>query len=132
MAYTLSKILVAAMGGSLGLLARGASQKKCSSSAHIGPPVFFAFSMSAFTSGESGLSGAGGACPKHASPKASASPVLIDFIYMMIVIILSLEIVGPRHSGCQYEGTSRSAGGRDKSNDSRRGEDGDPQQERKR
>src|SRR5215472_2441737 len=58
MTYTLSKILVGSIGGSLGLLARGASQKKCSSSAHIGPPAFLAFSIRAFTFSESGFAGA--------------------------------------------------------------------------
>ena len=49
------------MTGSVALLARGASQKKCASPAHIAPPVCFAFSISAFTSGESGLAGGAGA-----------------------------------------------------------------------
>ena len=35
-------------------LGRGASQKKCASSAHSAPPVFFAFSIRAFTASESG------------------------------------------------------------------------------
>src|SRR5687767_12419995 len=61
MAYTLSKIFVGTMTGSVALLARGASQKECASAAHIAPPVVFAFSMSAFTSGESGLAGGVGA-----------------------------------------------------------------------
>src|SRR5690348_12748586 len=76
MTYTLSKIFAASIGGSVGLLARGASQKKCSSSAHIGPPVFLAFSISAFTLSESGLAGApAGGCA--IASIASMTPTII-------------------------------------------------------
>src|SRR5258706_4304085 len=58
MAYTLSKIFVGGIAGSVAAFARGASQKKCASSANIGLPVFLALSTIACTAGESGFGGA--------------------------------------------------------------------------
>src|SRR4051812_22347642 len=65
------------MAGSEALFARGASQKKWASSAHLGPPVFFAFSMRPLTASESGFAGAaGGACAMSAAVVASAITIV--------------------------------------------------------
>src|SRR6516165_12665345 len=80
----LSKILVGSIGGALGLFARGASQKKCSSPAHIGPPAFLAFSMSAFTASESGLAGeAAGGCAYNQPMKVETTKTACSSIFSL-------------------------------------------------
>src|SRR5687767_3178361 len=62
------------MGGSFGLLARGASQKKCASSAHIVPAAFLARATIACTAGESGLGCGAWALNGASTSSARASP----------------------------------------------------------
>src|ERR1700684_745578 len=99
MMYTLSKIFVGGITGSSGRLGRGASQKKCPSPAHMGPPAFLAFSMSAFTSGESGLVGAAsGGCASSNPGRAIARNAATMFLGL-IITILSCGRAQPESSG---------------------------------
>src|SRR5437868_6498714 len=81
MTYTLSKILVGSMGGSDGLFARGASQKKWASSAQRLPPIFFAFSISVFTVSESGFAGAAGGAWAQTRPAEIMAKAIAFFMH---------------------------------------------------
>src|SRR6185312_5436806 len=102
MTYTLSKILVGSIGGSLGLFARGASQKKCASSAHLAPPSFFAFSIIALTLSESGLAGAGAGGCEYNKPVATIVDAIAFFIRSTLICTRLSEPLRPRDRGRVY------------------------------
>ncbi len=97
MANTLSKILVGSMGGSSGRLGRGASQKKWASPAHSVPAVFLAFSISAFTTSESGLAGtASGGCAWSSAAESRQQERITRFMLNMSFPLMSLgPAIGP-------------------------------------
>src|ERR1044071_2914935 len=97
MANTLSKIFVGSIGGSFGLLARGASQKKCASSAHIAPAADLARATIACTAGESGLGSGAWASGTAAAMHVSAIAVSGSFLTSRLLVVaarLPFRIVG--------------------------------------
>src|SRR5712691_7591591 len=90
------------MGGSFGLLARGASQKKWASSAHIPPPARFVFSTSAFTASESGFAGAaGGPCADTSAAQATQQERLNGAFFSICSLFYRVTPTArSRFSGC--------------------------------